>query len=127
MTWREKFYKENPDVIVSKHIGGCPKDMHDKMPSECPDHCSDCWDREIPEEYLTADGDKVELPDLSEPDPVVNVIRAEVIKRERSVEAETTADAIADMYHRLIDRGLPSGTADIIVYKMIDHGYFDKK
>lgn len=47
--------------------------------------------------------------------------------REGSVESETTADVIADMYHRLIDRGFPSGTAEIIVYKMIDHGYFDKK
>ena len=39
----------------------------------------------------------------------------------------TDADVIADMYHQLINRGLPSGTAEIIVYKMIDHGYFDKK
>lgn len=42
-------------------------------------------------------------------------------------DSEIRADAIADMYHQLIRRGLLSTSAERIVLQMIDRGYFDKK
>lgn len=66
MTWREKISKEDPERVDKTEDGGvqgCPTDMI-TGDGVCVDKCAECWDREVPECYLT--DDIVELPHIKD-------------------------------------------------------------
>lgn len=63
MTCREKLAKEHPECIDEICGGGCQGCPHDygylDRPLYCesngPNKCTECWDREIPEETVKTD------------------------------------------------------------------------
>lgn len=100
MTFREKLAKEHPDCINEIFMGGakyCPyKYGYEEQPKDCTGH-------------LCSKCWDREIPETEEIKTPTNI-----------------ADDIADVYHGLIDRGIPEGTATYMTRDLIDRGYFDK-
>lgn len=52
MTFREKIEKEHPEAIMpwcGGGVAGCPHSYGYEPKHKCDEHCTACWDREIPE------------------------------------------------------------------------------
>lgn len=107
MTFRERLAKEHPDAIDSTQYGGCVN---------CP--CSYGYesrytqtlcDGNLPSETVCTQCWNREIPDTEETKTPAKI-----------------ADDIADVYHKLIDRGIPKGTAINMTQNLISRGYFDK-
>ena len=100
MTVREKLAKEHPDCVGNHFEGGakfCPHTYGYESQKK------DCY-----ETTCTACWDR-EIPETEE-----NKTHTKI------------ADDIADVYHRLIDRGMYEGEAYNIVQSLINRGCFDK-
>lgn len=100
MTFREKLAKEHPDCINEIFMGGakyCPfKYGYESQRDDCSG-------------ITCAECWDREIPDTEETKTFTKI-----------------ADDIADVYHGLMDRGIPEGTATSMTRDLIDRGYFDK-
>ena len=102
MTFREKLAKEHPECVDESFDGGC---------KSCP-HVYGYETRDESDKFCRSRCVKCwdrEIPETKEIEKPTKI-----------------ADAVADVYHRLIDRGIPEGTATYMTQDLINRGYFDK-
>lgn len=134
MTWREKYKKE---YGVDAMFGDCPcpEDIR-KIPSkgfmECPyeGSCTECYNREVPEEYLTEEEKmptttttrktKAELlEELETKSTEIADLKKELKDLERYKQYEECADEIAAVKNAFVHAGFSNDQAFQLVIEFI--------
>ena len=133
MTWREKYKKTlGTDNLLEMP---CPEDVKE-MPSkgfmECPMECDceQCYDREVPEKYLTEEEKmptatttrktKAEiLEELENKNAEIADLKKELNDLERYKQYEESADELAAMKNALVNSGFSNDQAFQLIIEFI--------
>lgn len=134
MTWLEKFKKEY-GYTANPYDLPCPEDMSRKAPMglmECPYEggCEQCYNREVPEEYLTEEEKmptsattkktKAEiLEELEVKNTEIATLKKELKDLERYKQYEDSADELAAMKNALVNSGFSDDQAFQLVIEFI--------
>lgn len=140
ITCREKLEKEYPEKISNDFLGGCAGCPHEygylfDQPGYCADadygapdkRCSDCWDREIPEEKEEKENKPMKKTkamleeELEQKRTEIEDLKKELVKAEKYKQYDDMAGEIKAIYDSLVNAGFNEDQAFVLLNTMINN------